>query len=255
MKAGRLALLAASAALLACVLLAGVLLIVRDRIDRRLQETGAILRGLAGESLETTIRVQRTMPLEAEIRIASPTAIDLELDVRDRLPVKLDVKVREEIMVPLDVQIDESITIDSAVLVEAGSKVRVKADIGLDQPVTWRLANPLKPLLNIKGNVPVDHDVEIEFPEALRVKGRIPVKFPLRRDILVPLDLEIPVDQHIDLQLAIRQQARVGFPEPLVITSDIPVVLEIPVLIPLAETPIGPALQRLAERLDTLLDP
>ena len=54
-------------------------------------------------------------------------------------------------------------------------------------------------------------------------------------------------------QLAIEQQARVGFPEPLHITGEIPVVLEIPVSIPLQPTPVGTYLRKMAGQLDSLL--
>jgi|694.fasta_scaffold80306_2 hypothetical protein len=246
-------LLAALLAMAVSLLTVAGLFGVRGAVSARLDETAGLLRALAGESVETVIRVRTTMPLEVEIRITRPTTIDLQLDVSDRLPVKLDVKVHEEIKVPIALDIDEAIDIDSAVLVAAGSKVRAKTDIDIDQPVRWRIANPFRPLLNIKGRVAVDHDVEIEFPEALKVKGRIPVRFPLREEVLVPVDLEIPVDQHLDLELAIRQQAQVGFPEPLLITADIPVDLEIPVRVPLGETAIGPALEKLAAQMAGLL--
>ena len=53
----------------------------------------------------------------------------------------------------------------------------------------------------------------------------------------------------------LKQHARVGFPEPLLISGDIPVIVQIPVSIPLRDTPIGPALEKLAAQLDQLLAP
>ena len=44
-----------------------------------------------------------------------------------------------------------------------------------------------------------------------------------------------------------------GFPEPLRITGDIPVVMEIPVRIPLQPTTVGKYLEKMAGQLDLLL--
>lgn len=57
----------------------------------------------------------------------------------------------------------------------------------------------------------------------------------------------------MDLNLAIKQQAIVGFPQPLKITGQIPVAIDIPVKIPLRETPISAALEKIAASLEGLL--
>ena len=117
----------------------------------------------------------------------------------------------------------------------------------------WRVANPIIPLLNIKGKVPVDQEVEIAFPDTLKIKGKVPVKFRLEERIDVPIELDVPVDQMLDLKLAIEQRARVGFPEPLRIVGDIPIVVEIPVKVALQPTPVGTYLEKMAGQLDALL--
>jgi hypothetical protein len=250
MKSGRVI---AIAALVVSLLTLASMLFVRTVAASRLHHMSAAMRDLAGASIETTIAVRQTMPLDAEIRIAQATEIDLELQVTDKLPIRLDVKVEESLAVPLDLEIDEMIDISTAVTIPKKSNIRVRADIGVDQPVKWRVANPISPLLNIKGLVPVDQEVEIAFPETLQIKGQVPVKFRLEEELIVPVAFEVPVDQMLDLKLAIEQRARVGFPEPLRITGDIPIVMEIPVSIPLQPTPVGTYLEKMAAQLDRLL--
>lgn len=164
----------------------GALLGLRLVAGDRLLETSAALRQLAGESIETTIRVKQTMELHAQIEIVEPTTIDLTLGIRDRVPVKMNVKVNETITVPLDLAIDETIEVESAAMTADRTRVRAKAEIDLDQPIKWKVATPLTPLLNIKGKVPIDHDMDIVFPSSLRVTGKIPVRFPLKKEIVVP---------------------------------------------------------------------
>jgi hypothetical protein len=253
MKSTPLVLLLVLVALAFNAFTVAVLLGVRSMASGRLQNVAASMRELAADSIETTITVRQTMPLDAEIRIAKPTEIDLQLQVSDKLPIRLDVKVEESISVPLDLQIDETIDVATSVTIPQKSKIRVRADIGVDQPVKWRVANPISPLLNIKGRVPVDQEVEIAFPETLQIKGKVPVKFRLEEELSVPVAFEVPVDQMLDLKLAIEQRARVGFPESLHIVGDIPVVMEIPVRMPLQTTPVGSYLEKMADQLERLL--
>lgn len=255
MKSARLALVAALVALAANVLVVGSLLGVRSIVEGRLRGIASVLRQVAGDSITTTIHVRQPMEMRATIQIVRPTGIDLNLDVHDKLPVKLHVKVDETLKVPVDLKIDEAVKVDHAVMAADRTKIRARADIKINQSIQWRVARPLIPLLNIEGSVPLDHEMEIEFPESLRISGKIPVKLNVRETIDVPVSLDVPVDQMMDLDLAIKQRAAVGFPEPLEITGTIPVVIDIPVEIPLAETPIGPALREIADGLDKLLAP
>jgi hypothetical protein len=231
----------------------GVLLGVRLVASDRLRHMSDAMKELGNASIETTITVRQTLPLAAQINIIKPTQIDLTLDVSDKIPIRLEVKVDETLTVPLDLQIDEQIPLVTAMTITEKSRVRVKADIDVEQPVRWRLFNRVAPLLNIKGTIPLDQEVEVAFPETLRVSGSIPVKFRLREELRVPVSFEVPVDQILDLKLAILQQARVGFPEPLHITGEIPVALEMPVSIPLDTTPVGTYLRKMAGQLDSLM--
>jgi hypothetical protein len=245
--------LLAVAAMVLSLITLGALLGVRLVAADRLRQISEAMKELGNASIETTITVRQTLPLSAQINIVKPTQIDLTLDVADKIPIRLEVKVDETLTVPLDLEIDEQIPLETAMTIAKKSRVRVKADIDVEQPVRWRLLNRVAPLLNIKGTIPLDQEVEIAFPETLRVRGSIPVKFRLREELRVPVAFEVPVDQMLDLKLAIQQQARVGFPEPLHITGEVPVVLEIPVSIPLQPTPVGTYLRKMAGQLDSLL--
>jgi hypothetical protein len=255
MRIGTFAVILAVLALAVSGTTIAALLGVRALAATRLQGVAADLRGLAGGSIETTITVRQTLDLDAEIQIAAPTKIDLALDVDGKVPVNLRVRINKELKVPITMDIEEMIEMDSIVVVPEPTKVRARADIGLEQALKWRVARPLAPAINISGSIPLDQEIEIEFPDALRVKCDVPVHFPLQTDLLVPLEFDIPVDEVMDLRMAIQQQAEVGFPEPLLITGKVPVVMEIPVLIPLSQTPVGPSLEKVARALDGLLAP
>lgn len=230
-----------------------LLLSIRERAAGRLERVAETLRQLGASEIDHTVRVRQTMDLEMEIRILEPIDIDLNMELRDEVPIKLTVAVKQDLTVPVHVEIDQTIPIERSVFLPEQATVRVRSDLELDQKVRWLIVGGLGPDLNVEADVNLDQDFTVSFPEPIRVTGEAPIHFPLRTEVEVPLDMNVPVDQMMALQLAIDQRARVGFPEPLKIKGEVPVVLDIPVKIPLAETPIKKHLDETAEALDGML--
>ncbi len=255
MKFGLFALLVALLVAAANVLLIGALLKVRSDVKHGLAGAAEELRALGSESIRTTVRIKQVVAIHADLRVDEPTEIDLNMHVKQQVPLKLDVKIDENLTVPLDLTINENIKVAGTPLRLDPTMVRVKADIPIRQPIKWRVALPLQPLLNIRGTVPLDHDVEINFARAVNVSGSIPVRFDLRKTIMVPVKFQVPVDQILDLELPISQRATVGFPQTLKISGMVPVEVEVPVMVPLADTPVKKHLDQLAETVGGLLGP
>lgn len=227
--------------------------VVGGRAAVHLASVSDALRRLGDESIETTVRIRKTVPIEAELEILEPVGVDLTMDVRGKVPVRLRVKVDEKLQVPIDLPIHEEIVVDDVPVRLDETKVRVQTDIKFERPVKWKVASPFAPVLNITGSVPLDQGIRIAFPQAVRVSGKIPVKFPLRETLLVPVSFDVPVDDFMDLDIPIKQRAVVGFPEPLKIRGDFPVAVEIPVRIPLRETVLAKYLDQIAEELRAIL--
>ena len=134
--------LLAVAAMVLSLTTLGALLGVRLVASDRLRHMSEAMKELGNASIETTITVRQTLPLSAQISIVKPTQIDLTLDVADKIPIRLEVKVDETLTVPLDLQIDEQIPLETAMTIAKKSRVRVKADIDLEQPVRLPFPRP-----------------------------------------------------------------------------------------------------------------
>lgn len=236
------------------VLLVVVGFIAGGRAAVHLREVAGVLRRLGGESIETTIQIKQVVPIEAQLEIIKPVGVDLAMDVHGKIPVKLNVKLDEQLAVPIEIPINEEIAVAGVPVRLEETKVRVRSDLKLEQPIKWRVASPLAPILNIKASVPLDQDIGVKFSQPVRISGRIPVRFALKEKLMVPIRLDVPVDQLLDLALPISQRATVGFPEPLKIRGDFPVVVDVPVRIPLRETPISSYLDEIAGRLESLVE-
>jgi hypothetical protein len=69
----------------------------------------------------------------------------------------------------------------------------------------------------------------------------------------VAIKMIVPMNQKIPLKLPIKQQAMVSFTTTMPIEGQIPIVMDIPVKIPLRDTPIKMYLDKVADELDDML--
>lgn len=252
MKSSAPVVLLAVAALAVSLTTLGTLLGVRLVAADRLRQMSAAMKELGNASIETTITVRQTLPLSAQIKIIKPTQIDLTLDVADKIPIRLEVKVDETLTVPLDLQIDEQIPLVTAMTITEKSRVRVKAEIDLEQPVRWRLIERIAPLLNIKGSVPLDQEMEIHFPETLQVRGTSRSSSACAKSCGSPWPLRCPLIRCSTSNWPSNNRRGSVFPNRSRSRGNSRGAGN-PRLDPLEPTPVGSYLHQMAGQLDSLL--
>ncbi|MCX7791946.1 MAG: hypothetical protein N2378_14995 [Chloroflexaceae bacterium] len=108
----------------------------------------------------------------------------------------------------------------------------IEKAIELDVPINASTITPPRNVVRLTEPVPLTAPAAITFPGG---GGNLNATV----NIVLPEGLELPVDLNMDVKL---------------ITS-IPVQLDVPVNIPLAETELGPQFQRLGAIVDRLVDP
>lgn len=231
----------------------GVLLAVKSKAEKRLKNASGFLRELGEQHIEHLVQVRDSIDVETEISIVEPVPVDIDMLIKDKIPVKMMVNLDEKIAVPVDLTIDELVSVDTNIYLPDTVTVQTNTQIPVDQKFIWMWSKKGGPKMRIKANIPLNQGLDIAFTDALRFKSTIPVRFNLKDEMLVPLKMSIPVDQKIDLALAIDQRATVGFPYNLKMKARIPIVLDIMVKIPLKDTPIKIYLDKTADELDGML--
>lgn len=231
----------------------GVLLGVKSKAEKRLSNASGFLRELGEQSIEHLVQVRDSIDVETGITITEPVPVDINLLIKDRIPVKMLVNVSENIAVPVDLTINELVAVDTTISLPDTVSVKANTNIPVNQKFTWLWTKKGGPKLKIKADIPLNQGLDIAFTDELRFKSNIPVRFNLKDQMLVPLNMNIPIDQKIDLALEIDQRANVGFPYNLKMKARIPIVLDIKVLIPLKDTPIKTYLDKTANELDGML--
>ncbi len=231
----------------------GVLLAVKSKAEKRLKNASGFLRELGEQHIEHLVQVRDSIDVETGITITEPVPVDIRMLIKDRIPVKMMVNVNEDVKVPVDLTINELVSVDTSIFLPDTVSVKADSEIPVDQKFTWMWSKKGGPKMRIKANIPLDQKLDIAFTDQLRFKSTIPVRFNLKDQMVVPLNMNIPVDQKIDLELEIDQKALVGFPYNLKMKARIPIVLDIKVLIPLRDTPIKKYLDKTADELDGML--
>ena len=231
----------------------GVLLTVKSKAEKRLANASGFLRELGEQEIDHLVKVRDTIDVETEITITQPVPVDIDLLIRDKIPVRMRVGVHDRIDVPVSLRINEVMHTDTSITMPGKAKVHATGTIPVNQKFTWLWGRKKGPKLKIKADIPLDRDMEIAFRDKLRFQSDIPVRFLLKDRLPVELDLDIPVDQKIDLELPVKQRATVGFPVNLKMKARIQITMDIPVKIPLRDTPIKTYLDKTADELDGML--
>jgi hypothetical protein len=231
----------------------GILLLVKSKAEKRLTNASGYLRELGEQYIEYLVEVQDTLDVETEISIIEPVPVDIDMLIRDKIPVRMNVEVNEKLSVPVAMNISEVVHVDTSITMKEKADVYAKSVIPVNQKFTWLWSKTKGPKMKIKAEIPLDQNMQIAFNDKLRFESDIPVRFTLRDNLPVGLDLDIPVDQKIDLALKVKQRAVVGFPFTMKMRGKIPITMKIPVKIPLRETPIKTYLDKTADELDDML--
>jgi hypothetical protein len=114
-------------------------------------------------------------------------------------------------------------------------QVRQSLPVAAQVPFRENLTVPIQATIPVSVVVPIHQRVEVPVDAGLL---RFNLEFPL--DLDVPVRLEVPVD----LQVPVAISRTVD------LSTTVPVSLTIPVDIPLADTPLGPALRRAREMIE-----
>ena len=231
----------------------GVLLGVKAKAEKRLSNASGFLRELGEQHIDHLVQVRDSIDVETEITITEPVPVDIDMLIREKIPIKMMVQIDENIEVPVDLKIDELVSVDTSIVLPDTVTVKADSEIPVDQKFVWMWTKKGGPKMRIKADIPLNQELNIAFTDALRFKSTIPVRFNLKDKMLVPLNMSVPVDQNIDLALHVDQKAIVGFPYNLKMKARIPIVLDIQVRIPLRDTPIKKYLDKTADELDGML--
>lgn len=230
-----------------------VLLMVKSKAENRLSKASGFLRELGEQEIDHLVKVRDTIDVETEITITQPVPVDIDMLIRDKIPVHMNVGVRENLTVPVSMRINEVVHVDTSIVMKDKANVHANSVIPVNQKFTWLWGKNKGPKMKIKADIPLDQDMAIAFNDKLRFESDIPVRFTLKDNLPVGLNMDIPVDQKIDLNLLVKQRATVGFPVNLKMKGKIPIIMDIPVKIPLRDTPIKTYLDKTANELDGML--
>lgn len=247
MTKNRIALLALTVSNIGII---AVLLYVKFNAQQHIELAAQHLEDLGDQEINHTVFVNTTIPLDTEIEVMEPIEVEIELTIDNYVRIKANVPVRDLIKVPIDLRIKENIELDTTINVLDLINVNLDTEIAIDQKFLIPRGKRGKGItIPIKARIPVNQDVQIAFNEPMRVNSTIAVDMPIQQSIEVEFELVVPMDQDVPLHLPIKTKAMVTFRHPMKVKGEIPVVLEIPVIIPLSKTPIKKSMKNVAKEL------
>lgn len=232
----------------------GVLLYVKHKAEKRLTNASQFLRELGEQYIDYTVHVEQTIPLKTEVNITRSIPVDIDMAINDSVMIHANVPVRDSMDVPIDLNIHELLGVDTNINIRKRVKMMLYTEIPINQKFrTTLLGKGMGIDIPIEATIPLEQPVYIEFPESMNIVSTIPVKLHLQDKMRIAVKLNVPMHQKIPLSLPVRERAMVSFSTTMPIEGQIPIVMDIPVRIPLRDTPIKLYLDKVADELDDML--
>jgi hypothetical protein len=231
-----------------------ILLSIKGKADKRLEHASSYLRELGEQYITTTVHVEQTIPLKTEVTITRSIPVNIDMTVSDSILIQANIPVRDSIDVPINLNLNQNMIVDTNFKVNNRLKVLLFTEIPINQKFKMTMFGKNMPIeVPIEATIPLSQPVYIEFPELLQITSNLRVQLPVRDKMRVPITMTVPMNQKINLNLPIKQQAYVSFTTTMPIEGQIPIVMDIPVRIPLKDTPIKYYLDKVADELDDML--
>lgn len=232
----------------------GILLKVKSKAEKRLTAASQYLRDLGEQYIDYTVHVDQTIPLNTEVNVTRSIPVNINMVVSDSVMIVANVPVNDSMDVPIKLKVNQLLDIDTTITVVQRTDIDLITKIPINQNFkTTMLGKGLAMDIPIEADIPVNQYVSVGFPYPLKVKSQIRAKLPIDQMLKIPIKMTVPMNQKIPLKLPIKQVAWVSFTTTMPIKGNIPIIMDIPVKIPLRDTPIKSYLDKVANELDGML--
>lgn len=232
-------------ALLATTMAAGALFY--RQASRQAKAMASELEQIGNSYIEYTAVIRDTIPLFSDVSILNETPVHLDMRLNNTLPVKFTQTVTDSFSLPVKLQVKDVLSVDTVLTIPSDMQLLAEGNIPIDQKITMSGLGNMK--MRTRAQIPLSQVLNVKMLNSPTFSTHIPVTMNIDQRIPVKLDLKLPVDQRIAVNMPIRSMAKVSFPGKVKILGYIPIELEVPVRIPLANTPLKIHLDKAAEHL------
>ncbi|RYD58394.1 MAG: hypothetical protein EOP56_05630 [Sphingobacteriales bacterium] len=208
------------------------------------------LKLLGNEYIEYVVTINDTIPLVSNISISNEAAIALDMQLRHALPIKLNQHIRDSFSLPVRLHLSQILHVDTSLSLSDSLQLFARGSIPVDQKFAMLGMDGFK--IRTKATIPLQQVLNVKMLHRTNYVSDIPVRLDIDEQIPVALNLNVPIEQVVPLELPIKSTAKVSFPEQLHIVGMIPVKMEVPIRIPLAETPLKKHLDKAADHLSDM---
>lgn len=217
--------------------------------EKRLKILGDTMEEMAQQHIVTEVTVNESIPLKSDISVCKPVNVGIDMTVKSEIPFRAEIPVNENMLVPFKIGVQDYIKLDTTIKVTDYVHILVDDTIPLDQKVKMPIFGKHGPSVPIQGLIPLKQDLLVGFDEELPVNSVVPIDMLIVDTLPVGLDMKIPVDLMVPINIPLHTTATVSFSGPMPVDAKIPIELTIPVDIPLEATSLAKYFKKMAKGL------
>ena len=223
-----------------------------------------------GQDIEIPMQVDsgQVLSLDSRVLLNRNTDIPLNLNIDEEFLAETTL-FGQVISVPINLDIDREVSAIAA-LAPSNSNVDIPLSFSLENIVPSNTSTdigpasvkttgnsvilPIPTMEEMIANLPpeqrtVQFDIPIAINQEFPIEAEIPLDLPFGDEFTVPINKTIPIDMEIPVNLPVETEVVVPINLTVPIAMEVPVVMDIPIDIPLNETPFGAYMKDLSQTL------
>ena len=228
----------------------------------------ATLPAPLGQDIEIPLQIDsgQVLSIDSKVLLNRNTNIPLNLNINQEflaettmfgqvisVPINLDINriisataemAPSNVDIPLSFSLEDIVPANTSTAIGSTSVRTTKDSIILPIPTMEEMLANLSPeQRTVKFDLPIA--INQDFP----VETEIPLDLPFGNEFTVPINKVIPIDMEVPINLPIETEVTVPINFTVPIAMNVPVVMDIPIDIPLNETPFGAYMKDLSNSL------
>lgn len=214
-----------------------VLLMYYHAAESRMQQAADLIESIGDAKFFVEADINDTMPVKSSIRIPVQIPVLVSMSIMVDVPITMDVAVNNEMKVPFDLTIKQIVPVDTFFQFPDPVSAYVNDSLSLASKLKIRLWPGFNIPFSVKGEVPMQQGLIFSM-QSMRISADIPIAMRVQDSIPVHLDMNIPIQEHLQWPMMVNSKATITFYEELPIEAMFPIHLKVPVEVDFSKTPL-----------------
>lgn len=214
----------------------------------RLNQAEALLRRMSAGMFSYRLELNDSLRVTSDFTVMTDIPVHVTMPITQIVNFTDTLQIYQQMRLPVQMHIKQLLPIDTTFFIPEPITIFMNDTIHINHNLRTTIGKH-QLLLPVALSIPVQQHLNVAMQQ-IPIRSTIPINMHLNDTITTVVSMTLPLQFHIPVSFNLSQRAIIGFYQPLPITGNIPLMLQIPIHIPLWQTTLGQQLDSLADLLN-----